>query len=259
MRRTYYYFILPASCIFFLSSNSGCEQQPHQGVKISTISDFPLYYLNLHQQVHNWDTSSYYYFHDIIVFKRGQNHGEFEANDSPDADTVEMELVSERKRYNYLVSKKGSIYGVRFDGSAQFVDYQRVDSFMQKNTVNISLKDMISNCSLLNRFEKKGEIEELYYSNKINPKSLCSDTMKLKFSTTQKKLPFSYSKYLDSLYNSKLTEANFVVAQYYDTALKEKIPRQEVLLKMISEQITTPERAFLERIIKQYWERIKKR
>ncbi len=246
MRRTYYYYvILPASCIFFLSSNSGCEQKTPQGVKISTVSDFPLYYLKLHQQVHSRDTSSYYYFDDITVFKRGQQHGEFMTNGSPDEDTIEMDLLSERMKYYYLVSKKGDVYGLRFDELAQFVDYQRVDSFMQKNTVNTSLKDMISNCSLLNRVEKNGDIEELYYSNEINPKSLRSDTMKLKFSTTQKKIPFSYSKYLDSMYNSKLTEANFVVAQYYDTALKEKIPRLEILLKMIREQITTSEKAFL--------------
>lgn len=235
----------------------GCNQvvnsqsSKNKITKIALTSALPYYDLRINQQVSNEDTVNVYFIDSLIILQKYILHGEFveEVTDNPDADTVNMVLVSERYLSNFFLYTKGDQYGVYTD-SVGNEKKLLVDSFLRKNTPQFFADPGFKKGWELISKKKDGSIlTEKYASLHTNNISFKKDSMVLSFDKSYRKIGYSILSFLDSSYDSKLYELRAIVCSYFDSARNIEIPRQEIYVKLVKQEVTESESVFLRRLI----------
>lgn len=221
--------------------------------KISYAAAVPLFDPETNEQIRNEDTIFFYFTDNIIVRQESELHSYYKEEDThSDADTVNMSLVSEKYLSNFFVYKKDSKYGFYTDSIGVGKILLR-DSFLNKKFIQYEHpRNFKNDWQLLSVFKDKDQLREEYASIKTNPISLKKDTLLLSFDKNYRDIKLSISPFLDSLYSSKIYDFRFIVSTYYDSALKVKIPRQEVYIKLEKQKVTEAEIVFINMLLEKY-------
>lgn len=130
--------------------------------------------------------------------------------------------------YFYIIANKNKAYGYRFDTLA--LDPPKkvaIDSFLTNSLFKNFPFYMKSNDSLLKTmFNNTKTAFKEFHVCKIKRDKTFPDSMYYSFNAENNSVPFSFSTYLDSTRQSKLSKVEFVYSPFLNPANKLPIPRR---------------------------------
>jgi len=187
------------------------------------------------------DTTTIYYYQDLIVYQLPYTFDSSKTIYHVKADTISDEHILTEKRYNYFIYRQGSPKGIWYR-SIDYPDSNRllpVDSILKIKSPPPNLQSLIysSNDTLIETVSLNDIFIEKYIP-KIKPDESYNDTTVFYYSKSMSSIKYSLSPFLDSLKNAKLYRLRLAFNETYSQKYSITMPQRDLVYEIVKLEFT---------------------
>ena len=237
--KTFHYTLL----IIFVLNYTNCstfKKGDNDLRSINLIHKWDLVTVEDGQLISASDTLTIYYFQNLVLYKIPYTNEVSNVTTDKNGDVIDEKLMESETKYKYFIYEKDSSFGFKYDSiNAKNNRRFSIDSFLtQKAFKGASFYQRGNDTMIASSWNEDKSVLIEKYIPKIKFDQSYNDTSYLYFTSSLKKVDYSFSKELDSSKNMKLFKVRFINNPLPRGVYSFDVPRREMMFEIRETPVT---------------------